>query len=56
MGVSDARHFAGEGVELVGFGPGAGSAGHAADEWVPVSQLTDAALIYEAVIRRLRIP
>ncbi len=53
MGVSDGRHFAADGIEIVGFGPGAGTEGHAANESVAVRQVVDAALICRDVTERL---
>ena len=43
-----------DGIELVGFGPGAGSAGHAADESVSIAELVDAAIVYRDAVERLR--
>jgi len=53
MGVSDGRHFAADGIDIVGFGPGAGNEGHAANESVAVAQLVDAALICKDAVERL---
>lgn len=58
MGVGDGRYFARDGVEIVNFGPGDGAAGHAANEWVGIDQLVDAAAIlwraYESLLARAR--
>lgn len=48
MGVGDGRYFARDGIEIINFGPGDGAAGHAANEWVAVDQLVEAA----AILRR----
>lgn len=53
LGVSDGRYFAGDGIEIVNFGPGSGSEGHAANESVPLAALVDAALIQLEVVERL---
>ncbi len=39
IGVSDGRYFADDGIEIVNFGPGIGSVGHACNESVEVSKL-----------------
>ncbi|MCZ6605285.1 MAG: ArgE/DapE family deacylase [Alphaproteobacteria bacterium] len=52
-GVSDGRYFADDGIEIVNFGPGAGTQGHAANESVPVTELVDAALIQRDLVDRL---
>ncbi len=52
-GVSDGRYFANDGIEILNFGPGAGSEGHAANESVPIQQLVDAALIQLDAVNRL---
>ena len=53
MGVSDGRHFAADNVEIVEFGPGAGTEGHAANESVALAQLVDAAVICRQAVDRL---
>jgi acetylornithine deacetylase/succinyl-diaminopimelate desuccinylase-like protein len=53
IGVSDGRYFAGDGVEIVGFGPGVGSQGHAANESVEVAALLDGAMILRHTVERL---
>ena len=52
-GVSDGRYFAGDGIEILNFGPGSGAEGHAANESVPVAELADAAVIQLDVVKRL---
>ncbi len=53
IGVSDGRYFAGDGVEIVGFGPGTGSEGHAANESIPVAELVDGALVLFRAVESL---
>jgi tripartite-type tricarboxylate transporter receptor subunit TctC/acetylornithine deacetylase/succinyl-diaminopimelate desuccinylase-like protein len=53
VGVFDGRYFARDGIEIVDFGPGEGSQGHAPNESVPIGQLVDAALIQLDVVRRV---
>ena len=53
VGASDARYFAGDGIETLTFGPGAAEDGHAANESVPVADLAPAALIQLAVVEDL---
>lgn len=53
IGVSDGRYFANDGIEIINFGPGPGEAGHAANEFVPIADLVDAALIQLHVIETL---
>lgn len=53
IGVSDGRYFADDGIEIVNFGPGTGSAGHAPDESVSILALTSSALILYELVRRL---
>jgi acetylornithine deacetylase/succinyl-diaminopimelate desuccinylase family protein len=52
-GVSDGRYFADDGIEIVNFGPGSGSQGHAANESVPVDQMVDAAMIQLAMVEKM---
>ncbi|MBI4183952.1 MAG: ArgE/DapE family deacylase [Proteobacteria bacterium] len=52
-GVSDGRHFAGDRIEILTFGPGSGAEGHAANESVAVRDLVDAAVIQREVVREL---
>ncbi len=52
-GVSDGRYFADDGIEIINFGPGSGSQGHAANESVPIAQMEDAAHILLDATARL---
>ena len=52
LAVSDGRFFARDGIEIVNFGPGDGSVSHAANEFVPLSEMVDAALILRAFVER----
>ncbi len=45
IGVSDGRYFADDGIEIVNFGPGIGSEGHASNESVSLSKLVESAYI-----------
>ena len=45
IGVSDGRYFAGDDIEIVNFGPGAGTEGHAVDESVSLEALAESAEI-----------
>lgn len=53
IGVSDGRYFAHDGIEIVNFGPGVGSAGHASNESVSIEELRHGAQILERVVERL---
>jgi len=53
IGVSDGRYFARDGVEIVGFGPGIGSQGHAANESIEVAALVEAAVILHRTVEGL---
>lgn len=53
IGVSDGRYFADDGIEIVNFGPGVGSAGHASNESVSIEALRQAARVLEQVVERL---
>jgi acetylornithine deacetylase/succinyl-diaminopimelate desuccinylase-like protein len=53
IGVSDGRYFADDGIEIVNFGPGVGSAGHASNESVSIQQLRQGARILEQTVARL---
>ena len=53
VGASDGRHFADDGIEILTFGPGNASDGHAANESVPLADLAPCALIQHAVIEDL---
>jgi acetylornithine deacetylase/succinyl-diaminopimelate desuccinylase family protein len=52
-GVSDGRYYADDGIEIINFGPGSGTQGHAANESVPISEMVDAAKIQLAVVQEL---
>ena len=52
LAASDGRFFARDGIEIVNFGPGDGSVSHAANEFVPLSEMVDAALILRAFVER----
>jgi len=53
IGVSDGRHFSDRGIEIVNFGPGVGSEGHASNESVSLSSLRDSARILAATVDSL---
>jgi len=53
IGVSDGRYFADDNIEIVNFGPGIGSEGHASNESVSLSALFDSAVIQNDVISRI---
>jgi acetylornithine deacetylase/succinyl-diaminopimelate desuccinylase family protein len=53
IGVSDGRYFADDSIEIVNFGPGVGSAGHASNESVSIDALRQGARILEQVVERL---
>ena len=53
VGVSDGRYFAEKNIEIINFGPGNGSTSHAANEFVEVDQLVDAAIILCDSIKRI---
>ena len=52
LAASDGRFFARDGIEIVNFGPGDGAVSHAANEFVPLTEMVDAALILRAFIER----
>lgn len=52
LAVSDGRFFARDGIEIVNFGPGDGSVSHAANEFVPLAEMVDAALILRDFVER----
>ena len=52
LAVSDGRFFAGDGIEIVNFGPGDGATSHAANEYVRLDQMVDAAVILRDFIER----
>ena len=47
IGVSDGRYFADDNVEIVNFGPGIGTEGHACNESVSIESLRSSALILD---------
>ncbi len=49
---SDGRFFARDGIEIVNFGPGDGAVSHAANEFVPLAEMVDAALILRSFVER----
>lgn len=50
---SDGRVFSKEGIPIILFGPGDPAYGHSPDEFIPVSQLVEAAKIYALAIMRI---
>ena len=53
IGVSDGRYFANDDIEIVNFGPGIGSEGHASNESVSIESLTTSALILDRAFDNL---
>lgn len=53
IGVSDGRYFSNDGIEIVNFGPGVGSEGHASNESVSIESLTTSALILDRAFANL---
>ena len=53
IGVSDGRYFADDGIEIVNFGPGIGSDGHASNESVSIDSLSTSALILDQAFNDL---
>lgn len=53
IGVSDGRHFADRGIEIVNFGPGVGSEGHASNESVTLASLRESAFVLERTVSSL---
>lgn len=53
IGVSDGRHFANDGIEIVNFGPGVGSEGHASNESVTLASLRQSAVVLERMFSSL---
>jgi succinyl-diaminopimelate desuccinylase len=53
IGVSDGRYFSNDGIEIVNFGPGIGSEGHASNESVSIESLTTSALILDRAFANL---
>ena len=47
------EYYAGDGIDIINFGPGSGAQGHAANESVPIAQMVEAATIQLDVVRRL---
>jgi len=52
LAASDGRFFARDGIEIVNFGPGDGAVSHAANEFVPLAEMLDAALILRSFVER----
>ena len=52
LAASDGRFFARDGIEIVSFGPGDGAVSHAANEFIPLAEMVDAALIHLAFVER----
>ena len=52
LAASDGRFFARDGIEIVNFGPGDGAVSHAANEFVPITEMVDAALILRFFVER----
>ncbi|MFK7831321.1 MAG: M20 family metallopeptidase [Congregibacter sp.] len=53
IGVSDGRHFSDRGIEIVNFGPGVGSEGHASNESVTLDSLRQSARVLERMFSSL---
>ncbi len=53
IGVSDGRYFSGDGIEIVNFGPGIGSEGHASNESISLDSLVESAHITINAFERL---
>jgi acetylornithine deacetylase/succinyl-diaminopimelate desuccinylase-like protein len=53
IGVSDGRHVADRGIEIVNFGPGVGSEGHASNESVALDSLRTSALVLDRMFAAL---
>ena len=53
IGVSDGRYFADDDIEIVNFGPGIGSEGHASNESVSIDSLRSSALILNQAFMNL---
>lgn len=53
IGVSDGRYFAADDIEIVNFGPGIGSEGHAIDESVTIESLDTSARVLETFFAEL---
>ena len=52
LAASDGRFFARDGIEIVNFGPGDGATSHAANEYVSLAEMVDAALILQKFVER----
>ena len=52
LAASDGRFFARDGIEIVNFGPGDGAVSHAANEYIPLAEMVDAALILQSFVER----
>ena len=52
LGASDGRFFARDGIEIVNFGPGDGAVSHAANEYIPLTEMVDAAHILRSFVAR----
>ncbi|SDR58255.1 acetylornithine deacetylase [Rhizobiales bacterium GAS113] len=53
IGASDGRWLANDGIEIVNFGPGGGSEGHAANDFVDLAELETSAAIHLAFVEQL---
>ncbi len=53
VGASDARYFARDGIEILVTGPGDGADSHKPNEFVPLDELAESALIHLAATQRL---
>jgi acetylornithine deacetylase/succinyl-diaminopimelate desuccinylase family protein len=53
VGASDARYFARDGIEILVTGPGDGADSHKPNEFVPLEELIEAALIHRAAVDQL---
>ena len=52
LAASDGRFFARDGIEIVNFGPGDGAISHAANEFIPLAEMVEAALILRTFVER----
>jgi succinyl-diaminopimelate desuccinylase len=53
VGASDGRYFARDGIEILVTGPGDGADSHIPNEFVPLDEMVEAALIQRAALERL---
>lgn len=53
VGASDGRHFARDGIEIIGYGPGDGVNSHAANEYVELDEMVEAAQVQFNAAQRL---